>query len=245
MPQFLPMVLQLKMNVEIGFEAKELDTVRRSEFREVAAELQRCGCRITFHSPFWDLCTGSVDRFVRHISRLRLQQALDLAEIFQPMHIVCHTGYDPRHHGHSWMSWVERSLEVWEPLVRQVEKLQTYLLLENVWEKGPQLHRELFSRVNSPQFGFCLDVGHQNAFSETSLPVWVRDLGEVLKEIHIHDNDGSGDAHLPVGAGNIDFAALRSQLENNGWKPVLTVEPHREEHLLETLKGLQRVWKVF
>jgi sugar phosphate isomerase/epimerase len=244
MPQYLPTILELGMNVEIGFEAEELDRVPRSEFRDVAGELHRRGCGITFHGPFWDLSTGSVDRFVRHISRLRIQQALDLADVFRPVQIVCHTGYDPRHHGGQWLSWIERSMEVWEPLVCQAERLKTPLLLENVWEKNPDLHWELFRRIDSTHFGFCLDVGHQNSFSEIPLATWVTSLSDPLREIHIHDNDGSCDAHLPVGKGSINFDGLFSQLNQNGMKPLLTLEPHREEHLIETLEGLHRLWKA-
>lgn len=32
-------------------------------------------------------------------------------------------------------------------------------------------------------------------------------LGERLTACHVHDNDGSGDAHLPVGQGDIDWKA--------------------------------------
>lgn len=241
LPQYLTMILQVQMNVEIGFEAEELDTVKRCDFRVVADDLHRHGCRITLHAPFWDLCTGSTDRLIRHISRLRLQQFLDLVGVFQPLQVVCHTGYDPRHHGSPQKPWIERSLEVWEPLIRQAEKQNTPLLLENVWEPGPELHSEMFERIDSPCFGFCLDVGHQHSFSETPLLIWAESLLDFLMEIHVHDNDGTHDAHLPVGRGSIDFGTLFSALEKGARKPLLTLEPHREEHLTESLEGLRRV----
>jgi len=64
-----------------------------------------------------------------------------------------------------------------------------------------------------------------------------------LKEIHLHDNDGNQDAHLPVGQGNIDFAVLFAFLRDVGQDPLLTLEPHHEEHFAESLEGLLRLAK--
>lgn len=241
LPQYLSMVLEFRINLELGFGSQELDRVPRSEFLSMARQLKERGCGITMHAPFWDLCTGSTDRLVRQVSRLRLQQFFDLVDVFDPVHVVCHTGFDPRHHGHDLSSWVARSLEVWEPLVLQAERQKTPLLLENVWEHGPELHMELFERIDSPCLGFCLDVGHQHSFSRTPILSWVGTLANFLMELHIHDNDGGGDAHLPVGQGTIDFVGLFQELNKGGRKPLLTLEPHREDHLVETLRGLKLV----
>jgi sugar phosphate isomerase/epimerase len=237
----LEKILRFRMNVELGFEAKELDRVPRNELHALADRLHKAGCRITMHGPFWDLSPGSVDPLVRRVSRRRLQQFFELLEIFHPLQVVCHTGFDPRHHRGHRRIWVEESLLAWEPLVKRAEALNVPLLLENVWEYDPELHLELFGRIPSSHFGFCLDVGHQHSFSKTSLLLWVETLIEHLKEIHIHDNDGSGDAHLPVGEGTIDFYMLFNYLRRNGKEPLLTLEPHVEEHLARSLEGLCRV----
>jgi sugar phosphate isomerase/epimerase len=60
-------------------------------------------------------------------------------------------------------------------------------------------------------------------------------------ELHLHDNDGSGDAHLPVGQGNIDFPGLFQLLRQKQRRPLLTLEPHSQEHLTESLGGLLQV----
>ena len=55
-------------------------------------------------------------------------------------------------------------------------------------------------------WGFCIKYGWK-------LSDVLRDLNNKLVGVHIHDNDGTADAHLPVGCGNIDwndyFAALK------------------------------------
>lgn len=57
-----------------------------------------------------------------------------------------------------------------------------------------------------PQAGALLDTGHAHV-NGWDIPAVVQALGERLTACHVHDNDGSGDAHLPVGQGDIDWKA--------------------------------------
>ena len=62
----------------------------------------------------------------------------------------------------------------------------------------------LFHRF--PKAGALLDVGHAHV-NGWDLAATVCALKEHLVACHIHDNDGNGDAHLPVGQGNVDWYA--------------------------------------
>lgn len=236
--RYLDLVLDLRINVEIGFSAEDLDTVSLDEIAVKVDRIRRRGCRITAHGPFWDLCPGSVDARIRGVSRSRLTRLLEVAELVRPAQIVCHTGFDPRHHRGHRKVWIENSLGVWEPLIRRAEELNMLLLVENVWEETPEVHLSLFEKLRSQWFGFCLDTGHQNAFSKTALNVWLEMTGPFLKEIHVHDNDGSFDHHQPIGTGNIDFNLLFGFLKERGLSPVVTLEPHTEENLYRTVAAL-------
>ncbi len=239
--RYLDLVLEFGLNLELGFEAGVLDACPYADYHRAAERLRRRGCRLTMHGPFWDLCPGSSDPLVRQVSRLRLGQFFDLVSLFEPLAVVCHTGFDPRHHGAGMGEWVERALTVWEPLVARAERQRVALLLENVWEADPELHRRLLERIDSPWCGFCLDVGHQHTFSRAPLQEWLQALGHRLGEVHLHDNDGAGDAHLPVASGTINFPLLFDFLVERRLRPVLTLEPHQEEHLVQSLEGLSRI----
>jgi sugar phosphate isomerase/epimerase len=237
-PGYRELVLGNAINVEIGFGAEELERVRLTDIIETVRTLRERGCRISAHGPFWDLCPGSIDPGIREVSRLRLHRLFEIMEAISPAQIVCHTGFDPRHHRGHREIWIDNSLAVWEPLVKWAERLKAPLLLENVWEEDPELHLKLFEKIDSPWFGFCLDIGHQNSFSKTALGEWLDATARYLKEIHLHDNDGSFDYHLPVGEGNVDFDLLFGFLDDNGLNPALTLEPHKEEHLYQSLRNL-------
>lgn len=193
------------------------------------------------HGPFWDLAPGSVDPLIRGVGERRINQFMAVAETVRPRCVVCHTGFDPRHHRSQRREWTERSVAFWLPFVARAEASGFPLLVENVWEPGPAFHTGLFEKIDSPSFGFCLDVGHCNVFSKAPLREWVETLGERLREVHLHDNDGLQDAHLPVGKGTVDFDGLFGYLRDMGREPVLTLEPHTEEHLPESLAGLEEV----
>ena len=68
----------------------------------------------------------------------------------------------------------------------------------------------LFKRF--PNAAALLDTGHAHV-NGWKLSDVLRDLNNKLVGVHVHDNDGTADAHLPVGCGNIDwndyFAALK------------------------------------
>jgi sugar phosphate isomerase/epimerase len=46
-------------------------------------------------------------------------------------------------------------------------------------------------------------------------------MGQRLKHVHLHDNDGQRDDHLPVGQGSIDFDSFFETLYK--WVPEVTV----------------------
>ncbi|MFZ2445145.1 MAG: sugar phosphate isomerase/epimerase [Syntrophobacteraceae bacterium] len=239
--RYRDLVLDNRINVELGFGAGELEETPIPEISEAVGALRDRGCRITAHGPFWDLCPGSIDPGIREVSRSRLLRLFEILEHVRPAQIVCHTGFDPRHHRGHRAEWLENSAAVWGHFIERAERLGAPLLLENVWEEDPGPHLELFAKLDSPWFGFCLDTGHQNAFSKTPLERWLDATAGRLMEIHIHDNDGSDDHHLPVGRGNIDFDYLFGFLDANGLRPVLTLEPHRDEHLYACLDALSRM----
>jgi sugar phosphate isomerase/epimerase len=54
-------------------------------------------------------------------------------------------------------------------------------------------------------------------------------------ELHLHDNNGEEDTHLAVGKGNADFAGLFQIINEKGLSPTITLEPHKEETLWQSL----------
>jgi len=227
---------------EIVLDASTLDRLDRKEAQSLVEGLQGQGLENTIHGPFRDLSPGGADPKVRTVTRERFDQTMELAEIFRPRCVIFHPGYDPwRFQDHERL-WLRHSVETWTPVVERAERLDLTLAVENVFEKTPATILSLLEHVGSPRFRYCLDVGHLNVFSDTPMKQWVKAMAPYIVEIHLHDNTGSTDDHLPMGQGNIDFPAL-SRLIGRYVKnePIHSLEPGREEDLEASIQGYMRL----
>ena len=236
--KYLPLVIENRINPEIGIDGTILDTHSKKDFLEMASILQQEGLSITLHGPFHDLVPGGIDKEILKATRERMRQAFDIIPLFEPLSIVCHTGYDRKRYHEVEDEWMDTALETWEPLVKDLQGSRTILMLENVYEKTPRLLFRLLSGLNTEKAGFCFDTGHMNAFSETDMEGWLTPLKPFLKQLHLHDNDGTFDAHLAIGAGKIDFESLFTYLGENHLRPIVTLEAHEEEWIWQSLDVL-------
>ena len=74
-----------------------------------------------------------------------------------------------------------------------------------------------------PEILCHLDIGHCNLHGRDPATM-IRQFAERLHHLHIHDNNGLADLHLPVGAGIIDWAAVSEALREVGYDRTATVE---------------------
>ncbi|MBW1926663.1 MAG: sugar phosphate isomerase/epimerase [Deltaproteobacteria bacterium] len=236
--KYLPSLLKERINPEIGLNGEILGRFRWSGFKKIAGILKKEGISCTIHAPYTDLSLGAIDRKVRRISIERIKKAFDLASLFEARSVICHTGFDHRHYVNFKDRWMENAIESVADLVEYASPLNISIMLENVYESDTRIHREIFRTIKSPLLGFCLDFGHQNVFSETGLDSWLKDLGDRLGQLHLHDNMGMHDDHLAIGEGILDFDSLFSWLYAQKKTPILTLEPHEEKAVIPALEGL-------
>jgi len=117
------------------------------------------------------------------------------------------------------------------------------MMLENVYDQSPDEMIDLLENLRDVGVGFCLDSGHQAVFSTTPMAGWIASLGPYLRQLHLHDNCGNQDEHLALGRGHIDFPQLfKLLIAFSPARPVITLEPHREEELQPSLKYLETIW---
>ncbi len=236
----LDRITEIGLQPEVYFSGAVLDRLSAGDVRRVSEALRKKNTRVTFHAPFMDLNPGAVDDRVREVTGFRFNQVLDAAARFHPQVIVFHPGYDRWRYDGDVDLWLEKSLSTWKPLAEKAESLSLKFAVENVFEENPSVLKRLFDALDSPRIGYCLDAGHGHLFSEVPLLQWVEILGPRLLEMHLHDNHGQADEHLPVGEGEIPFAEIFSTLRTQDLHPIYTIEPHLEEHLGPSLRAIER-----
>jgi len=237
--KLLSMVVRERVHPEIGFSHVALDGYSRADFAAVAERLVGEGLPVTLHAPFVDLRPGALDPEIRRVTAARLQQVFDLAPLFRPRSIVCHPSFDIRYYVTAERLWLEHSVETWRAFLPQAEQMGTIIALENVYERDPQELERLLAALPSERVCCCFDTGHFNAFATTPLDRWIVSLGDRIGQLHIHDNHGRMDEHLPVGEGTFPFAEFFRRLRERGRRPIITIEAHSEKNLWRAVKNLE------
>ncbi|HON58319.1 MAG TPA: sugar phosphate isomerase/epimerase family protein [Smithella sp.] len=241
LPRHLERILQEKLNLEIYFHHWALESLDKQQCLDMAKRLQDAGLKITFHAPFIDLRPGALDEIIRQACVDRLKEAFDLAPFFRPAKIVCHAGFDERYYVFGEDLWLESSVKTWQELLALAEDYGTVIALENTYEQSPDMLRRLFEALASDRVCFCLDVGHFNVFSYELLNRWLDVLGRYLRHLHLHDNFGRQDEHLPVGKGTFPFAELFAALKRKRIRPTITLEAHNPENLWHSIRNIDRL----
>ncbi|MCX7634975.1 MAG: sugar phosphate isomerase/epimerase [Syntrophales bacterium] len=237
----LPLVLEKRINPEISFNAESLSRYSMGDYEETAARLQAAGLAITFHAPFMDLRPGAIDPEIRRVSCKRIAQVLRLIPLFRPRSVVCHPSFDHRYYVSTEEQWVRNSVETWTSLAALLENVDTILCLENVYEVHPAPLRRVLDACPADKVGFCFDTGHFNCFSQVPLKEWIDTLAPYIKQLHLHDNTGQADQHLPLGDGTFPFPLLFALLKERSINPILTIEAHREEDLGRFLSNIKKL----
>ena len=237
----LSLFLDNSLNPEIYFNHNALESIPVQEVAALAAALGEKNRSVTIHGPFYDLSPGAVDPAFRALTAERMRLALERAALFSPQSVIFHPGYDPLRFAAHRRAWLKNSLRTWRQILPQAADIPgAWILIENIFERDPYTLAELLGSLPSPPFGFCFDTGHFQVFSDVPLVEWLDALGPYLREVHLHDNHGVTDEHLPPGEGIFDFPSLFQRLSLLNHPVIGTVEAHSERNLWKGLAYLER-----
>ncbi len=174
------------------WEETDLDPRERYEIGRRAAEKD---VMLSVHAPWWlDLFDpGGYGHLLRAV-----QFATDLGAATMNLHVASERGG-------------KALVEVLTPLLDRLADLRLRLSVENVPGSTPEQFNDLFARLADKGYehgalvGMCLDLGHANLCSETRNDY----LGFVdrlaphvpIIHLHLHENYGDDDSHIPLFAG--------------------------------------------
>jgi sugar phosphate isomerase/epimerase len=226
------------VNPEISMSSEMLDRCDETDIRRLGDALKKASLSCSMHAPFMDLAPGAVDSKIRRVTKERFNQVLHLATLVRPTIIVFHPEYDAWRHQEVFDLWLSGSLQMWLPIVKTAGELGVLVAFENVFDRGPEVLKMLIDRINSPNCGFCFDTGHSLVFGKEKWLAWMEVLGNYLIEVHLHDNTGKSDEHLPPGDGNFDFLEFFRYVVQLPRTPLYTLEVHQEENVL---RGFEQV----
>ena len=227
--QHLDFILERRVNPEVFFNGDALDSLVPEELASVAGSLAAGGLKTTIHAPFMDLNPGSPEQLVRRVTAQRFDQVLDAAEILKPVVMVFHPGYDRWRYGDNQETWLGNCIDSFRPVVERAERIGCTIAVENIFEEEPSTLKGLLDAFDSPILRHCFDVGHWNLFHKVGMEEWFDQMGAYIAEVHVHDNHGRRDEHLPIGEGNIEFDLYFRLMKQYAPQAVYTIEAHSRD----------------
>ncbi len=213
---FFPEVRMI--NPDILFKLSSYDISRIRE------KIEKRGMAIFSHGPFFGLDIASIDRRISEYTRDCLTRGIEITASLGGKIMVMHTGYLPFFSRGGRKHWFRNWGERMKGIIEKAEKEGVVIALENTWDDKPEILLHLAELLPGDQTRFCLDTGHVNCFSKASFQSWWENIGDRVEVLHLHDNDGISDDHLPVGRGNFDFGELTKKLGERDSLPLFDLE---------------------
>ncbi len=121
------------------------------------------------------------------------------------------------------------TLDLLLDLMPDCEKYDVIVCMENMPFQNQRISTmeriaEVVQAVGSPYAKICLDTGHANIFDGNDLGETVRQAGELLDSLHVHDNRNHQDLHLLPWWGNADWEHFIEALAASSYTGPLTLE---------------------
>lgn len=176
------------------------------------------------HGPYLGLDVASLNEHIARYSAECLERGAEIAAALGCSVMVVHTNYSPFFSRAGLREWLGNWSERMSPIVERARALGVGVALENVWERTPEELERLLGALPRGAVRVCLDTGHIAAFSRLPVGRWWDRLGDRTAALHLHDNDGLSDDHLPPGGGVFDFPALAGILSGAAAPPLMTLE---------------------
>jgi sugar phosphate isomerase/epimerase len=185
---------------------------------------------------------------IRQASMQEVLGALETASDLGAEKVVAHPGYIDGLAVHVLDDALILVMAALEKIWLRSSQLGLMLCIENMFPRvGPFVESEDFEPIftSFPDMKLVLDTGHANIGDKGGrrLLDFIYRFGPRIGHLHVSDNNGRLDEHLPVGHGNIGFKAMARALKRIGYDDTLTLEifsPNRDD-LVTSRRKLENI----
>jgi len=216
--------------IEISSSAGHFDFRNPHELKRLATLLRDLELApFSFHGPLAEhLDITSADEGHRQRTVDEMLMVVEAAASLQARHLIVHPGPDHLQRTDGQLHWdrLKRAGESLKRIQERCRELGVVMVVENMLPHlslgQPRDLLHLIAEFDGEGFGVCLDTGHANLAGVIyELP---EQLGDRLRMLHVHDNHGGRDDHLPPGQGRIDWQLLLGRLAEQKFEGPLILE---------------------
>jgi L-ribulose-5-phosphate 3-epimerase len=173
-----------------------------------------------------------------------MERAMDQAPLLGAEVVMLHSGYAP--------VGVEPD-RAWAWLVQGSARLAAGAA-ERGLVLGFEFHPDMLVRtladwerlaaaVDHPAFGLTLDIGHVACTEQPSIPEVIAACLPRVVNVHLEDIRGRVHEHLPIGEGDIDFAAVFEALRRGGYRGLVNAELNSDDLPVDECALASRTWQ--
>jgi len=197
---------------------------------------------LTLHLPFSDMNLAGLNDSIRAEVLRQMKNYITLASNYVNLAVV-HPGYLSPYGAQVPQQAYMTNLASIRELCDFAADFGIIIAVENmpdfpkIFGKYPEEMQEMLDAVGSHNVGFTFDVGHANTVG--LIDEFLDQLKDRISHVHIHDNMGKKDEHLPLGEGNIDWKHVMEKLSN--YKGIFVTEMASVEEGIKSLEFLMKL----
>jgi len=188
----------------------------------IAKKAQALNVKFTqAHADVFNFYTGDASRYEMYM------RSIEGAAMLGVPWITFHPSSRPDFSPETEAEILKENIEYYNPIIETAEKFKVGIALENMRggiNSAAQLN-QLVDGLASPYVGICWDTGHAHIAGQNQ-PESIRLMGKRLHALHVQDNDGITDQHMPPHFGTIDWPPIMNALHEINYPGTFTFEAH-------------------
>lgn len=206
-------------------------TLNENNIKFVREIKETTNLQVTMHLPFSDMNLAGLNDNIRNEVLNQMYKCLDFGKDIVNLAVV-HPGYLSPYSSKlpekAWNTHIESIQQVCD----YANQYHIVIALENmpdmpkIFGKYPDEMVKTLMEIDRDNLGMTLDVGHANTLG--LIDEFFDQCSSQIIHMHIHDNHGIRDEHLPLGKGNID------------WKKVIKYTKDYKGRFVTEMAGLEQ-----
>ncbi|QTA80031.1 Xylose isormerase domain-containing protein, TIM barrel [Desulfonema limicola] len=249
-------ISEIEIISSMGFDYLELTmdapkahySIIKQDQKEIRKTLEKHNMELVCHLPTF-VYTADLTESIRRVSLEETLLSVETAKETGARKTVLHPSLISGMGMFAIDTAKKYAFESLEIIVNKADKLGLKLCLENMTPQcraffKPDEFEEIFQGF--PSLFMTFDTGHANINSkeEKRGVDFINKFKHRLAHVHISDNNGKKDEHLPPGKGTINFQEIISALIKTGYNDTATLEiftENRRQDLLKTRETIDSI----
>ena len=223
----------------LGIEYAELVHQYPAEFID-SEILESYNLKYSIHAPFMDVNIASPQDQSRLNSIAQIKSSIDLANEINAEAVVVHPGLI------SFLANKYFKKEVYEFANQSIKEIGDYAknlgvmaTIENMPNFESMIYQnivDLNQLLVENEMHMTLDIGHANHVGYAPEDM----IFDSIKHVHVHDNLGDDDSHLPLGEGSIDLKYIINTLESKNYDGIYILEVNDYDSIKKSYEYMKK-----